>query len=171
VGFNNYRYFYLFLLHLEIGTVYWFFMSYDLAMRSGPFTEAANYIFFTFVLASAAFFAVGGLLALHTYLITTNQSTIEMHDNKAAAKLAKEQGELWVNPYDLGWRKNFESVLGANRFPALPHVIVVFPGCVVWPSDGTKFPTNQQQPPNNKARKALANSDNLSDNEQGSLLV
>ena len=71
-------------------------------------------IFFTLVLTSAAACAVGALLGLHTYLVLTNQTTIEMYANRKAAAKAKRRGDAWNNPYDLGAKRNWLSVLGAG---------------------------------------------------------
>ena len=131
----------MFLLYLWIGTIYWFCNTVNIILveRHGKVTDAENYTLFSFILASAAFLAVGGLLALHTYLVITNQSTIEMYYNKEMRNEARKRGEMnWVNPYNVGWKQNFNIILGTPRlnFP----LIWMLPEGAVMLNDGMHFP-------------------------------
>ena len=114
VGYYNYKYFYLFLFHLFVACVYVTLMTlrafislsakmpehptnYDYKLRAGR-----SSITFAFVLTTAISVAVGGLLAFHTYLILSAQTTIESYGNGVKARNLRLRGEVWRNPYSLG---------------------------------------------------------------------
>lgn len=120
-------YFYNFLFWLWCGCLFLIALTLKPVFAPSDFMYAVLYtpvdgvapshealIFFTLVLTSAAACAVGALLTLHTYLVLTNQTTIEMYANRKAAAKAKRRGEAWSNPYDLGPKRNWLSVLGAG---------------------------------------------------------
>lgn len=44
----------------------------------------------------------------HLYLISRGETSIEGHDNDYYASVARDRGVVYVNPYDLGRRRNFE---------------------------------------------------------------
>jgi len=69
-------------------------------------------IMLCFMLCSAVGLAVFGLLSFHIYLTLTAQSTIEFHANWDKKKRARHLGVRWVNPYDLGWKRNWRQVYG-----------------------------------------------------------
>ena len=114
MGFNNYRYFYNFLFWLWVGCLFlmcctaplilWpsgaqfdFLYGKDALSARGQQPAARDHeglIFFTLVLTAAASVAVGLLLALHTYLTLTNQTTIEMYANNKKKAQAKRRGEV-----------------------------------------------------------------------------
>lgn len=124
MGYYNYRYFYAFLFWLDVGCMYlvcctlpliaWpdedqFVRLYELLDSSNesdnwlltwwrPFSRHEAPIFFILVLTAAAFVAVGGMLAMHTYLVLTNQTTIEWYHNGRMQKRAQRRGE--VRPRD-----------------------------------------------------------------------
>lgn len=102
------RYFYNFLVWLWLGCL--FLMSVTLPLIAFP-TEAQQsflygrgadglptshegLIFFVLVLTAAAACAVGALLALHSFLVLTNQTTIEMYSNGKKKAQARRRGEV-----------------------------------------------------------------------------
>lgn len=56
------------------------------------------------------------LLGWHLYLVFTGQTTLEFYANQGRARACRQQGQRWVNEYDLGWRQNFK--VGWVGFPA-----------------------------------------------------
>ena len=105
---RSFRYFYNFLVWLWLGCL--FLMSVTLPLIAFP-TEAQQsflyargsdgmmsahegLIFFVLVLTAAAACAVGALLALHSYLVLTNQTTIEMYANGKKRAQARRRGEV-----------------------------------------------------------------------------
>jgi len=85
------------------------------------------------VLVAMTFF-----IAWHTYLVLTNQTTIEFFSNWTDASDARRQGERWVNPYSVGMRDNFEQVFGLSR----SHLAWLLPSRKPPPGDGISFPRN-----------------------------
>ena len=53
-------------------------------------------------------FAVPVLCSWHLYMITKNETSIESHDNSYLEGRAKADGLIYLNPYDLGRRRNLE---------------------------------------------------------------
>lgn len=127
-GYANYTFFYNFLFWLEVGCLY--LVALTLPLIAWPTEEqfVAMYtkrpegrlfamheapVFFILMLTAAASIAVGAMLALHTYLLVTNQTTIEMYANGRQKARAQRRGDPWWNPYDLGWRRNITATLGS----------------------------------------------------------
>ncbi len=96
---------------------------------------AAKAVFLTFVLSSAAFLFVGGFWLFHTYLLLTNQTTIEYYGNGRLERIAQSKGENWTNPFDLGWQENFRQTFGCS----ITSFRWLLPGLRPL-GDGTRFP-------------------------------
>jgi hypothetical protein len=133
VGYNNYCYFYNFLFWLEIGCFYLVLVTFPLisyptdqqfmAMYKRAQGEIhppshESYIFCILVLTASAGIAVGALLSLHSYLIITNQTTIELYSNGKKRKQAKRRGDSpFLNPYDLNTiGNNIRSMIGGGKY-------------------------------------------------------
>ncbi|KAJ9188449.1 hypothetical protein P3X46_003808 [Hevea brasiliensis] len=111
VGALNYKYFLLFLFYtfLETSLVTLsllpqfiaFFSDNDIPGTPGTLATA----FLAFVLNLAFAFSVLGFLVMHISLVSVNTTTIEAYEKKTTPK--------WR--YDLGRRKNFEQVFGADK--------------------------------------------------------
>merc|ERR1719263_2659454 len=121
VGFKNYRYFYLFLLWIWIGTIYFllvvfneFYFSLFKPRKSAFKFGTRQYISLSYVISCSVLIAISFLGGFHTYLLATNQSTIEFQINFAERYSAKARGEVWKNPYDMGYLENVRQVLGPN---------------------------------------------------------
>lgn len=121
VGFFNYRYFFLFLLYLFLGCVYCCGVSAQLLwmgpqLSSRLILETLRYgdriLFFVFTLSLSGGLSVSILLFWHTYLILTNQTTIEFYVNMEERRVAGEQGYVYRNPFDEGLRGNLRRVFG-----------------------------------------------------------
>lgn len=124
IGFQNHRYFVLFLLYLCAGCFYVsllaffpFYASTDYR-ASNPGSKTA--ILFVFVMTLSIMIAVGLLLAWHLYLVLTAQTTIEVHYNRNRARHAHMRGEVYHNEYDLGVQKNWQIFFGASKWWFLP---------------------------------------------------
>lgn len=137
VGYFNYRYFVNFLIYIFVGMMYgvivtWepFFLlqseDYRLQVRLEkqthaipirslpmlPFRHEKMYLTLCFMLCVAVGLAILLLGGFHVYLTLTAQTTIEFHANWANKRRAKKNGTKWKNPYDQGWRKNWQQVYG-----------------------------------------------------------
>lgn len=122
VGYYNFRYFYLFLLYIFFGAFYAsvvFAVCYKTdayELRSTKLYWMRRYIgssmsneqvlMYAIALCIAAVISVGGLLAWHTYLLVTNQTTIEYYVNFEEAERCKELQLPFKNPFDRGWKTN-----------------------------------------------------------------
>ena len=72
------------------------------------------------MLVLSVLFALTLFIVWHAYLVLTNQTTIEFYANRFDAADARQHGEVWVNPYTVGWRENFVQVFGPSRCAAAP---------------------------------------------------
>jgi palmitoyltransferase len=72
-----------------------------------------SYADFSFLLTAAVAVALGLLLGWHVYLVSTAQTNIEIHANRAAKQSASLKHERWAgNPYDHGLSTNWRLFLG-----------------------------------------------------------
>ncbi|XP_011084299.1 probable protein S-acyltransferase 15 [Sesamum indicum] len=78
---------------------------------------------------------LGSLFAWHVYLTSRNLTTIEYHEEKRAAWLARKSGQSYHHPYDFGFYKNITLVLGPNVIKWL------WPTAISHIKDGLSFPT------------------------------
>ena len=60
------------------------------------------------LLTGTILFAVGGMLAWHTYLVLTAQGTIDFQKNRDSAAKAAHYGYTWRNVHDLGPARNWQ---------------------------------------------------------------
>eukprot|EP01132_Coremiostelium_polycephalum_P002650 gene2650-3290_t len=90
-----------------------------LCFKNGSSLSSKSYIPFSvlisFVLTLTISLALGGLLFWQLYLIFTNQTTIEFLHNRTQHKKAKSKGEIYTNPFNLGWKDNFKEFFGTGK--------------------------------------------------------
>lgn len=134
IGHFNHRYFFLFMFYIWLGCIYIASVAYgpyierrrlraqlrtegrlqdfsaELEMRGMP--QNASQLSFAFVLTVAVIIALGLLISWHAFLITTAQTSIEFYTNMMRKKNAREDGNIWRNPYDFGYQKNWRIFLG-----------------------------------------------------------
>ncbi|CAM9124158.1 unnamed protein product [Laminaria digitata] len=147
VGYLNYRYFVLFLLYMFVGCVYAVLISapHFLAMANNTGrhrkptaseTKAQSAVMLTFVLALSVGIAISVLLGWHIYLVLTAQTTIEFYQNQTNRSRSRQWGEVWSNPFDVGYKGNWQQVFGQKPFllglmpsrcPPPPPVVDFFP--------------------------------------------
>ena len=65
-----------------------------------------------FMLCLAVGIAVACLGSFHVYLTLSGQTTIEFHGNFINRAKAKRRGEKYRNPYDMGWKRNWQQIYG-----------------------------------------------------------
>lgn len=139
VGFANYRYFVVFLFWIFTACVYGVYITAEpfCAMawassrrrqgmpspRRPRNKKARSAVMFTFVLALSVGIAVSILFFWHVFLLLTGQTTIEFYGNATLRHRAKARGFVYRNPYDQGYRRNFQSVFGSKRHPLVAVVV------------------------------------------------
>jgi len=151
VGFYNYKFFYLFLFYLWVGCMYGVLITSipfvrclnqrgREAMEKNPICMSRSQITFGFIITLSVGIAVGMLLAFHTYLILSAQTTIEFYYNKFSSKARKYKGEVFLNEFDLGRRKNWHSVFGSGKY----WFSWLLPSFSSPPGDGFEYPTRSE---------------------------
>ena len=65
-----------------------------------------------FMLCLAVGIAVACLGGFHIYLVLTGQTTIESHGNFMKRSKAKRSGQKYLNPYDMGSKRNWQQIYG-----------------------------------------------------------
>lgn len=146
VGHFNHRFFFLFMVYLLIGCVYYAFMSFYTAqyvffnITTTEFTDfEKRMVFLGFLLAVALALALAGMVGFHAYLIATNQTTVEFYKNKYLQQVAKARGESHVNEYDVGWKRNIAQFFNISQ--KHPWWKMLLPLFVPPKGDGTRFLT------------------------------
>tara|TARA_B100000524_G_scaffold285441_1_gene160810 strand:+ start:152 stop:625 length:474 start_codon:yes stop_codon:yes gene_type:complete len=134
VGYYNYRFFVLFLLHLAAGSLVVVLCALP-AFTSDELNERGNgVLMFVFVLCLSVLLALAVFIGWHAYLVATNQTTIEFYINRCDAADARRAGHKWANPFDVGCRGNLEQVFGRSR------VSWLLPSRRRPPGDGIQWP-------------------------------
>merc|ERR1711879_157967 len=123
VGHRNYRYSCLFLLYLALCcgfVIVTFFSGFVDALANPRHSkmsfEGRQCISLCFIIAACILLALLLFGGFHTFLVLTNQTTIEFHTNMSNKDKARRRGEIFRNPYDLGRMPNFKQVFGPYRF-------------------------------------------------------
>lgn len=127
VGWRNYRYFFLFLLWLWTGTLFAILMTLfpflAVTKRNGndygfpqiPSKDRSN-ISLMFIICASIAIAISFLFFWHVYLMLSGQTTIEFYINKSKRNKSLAHGKLYFNPFDLGYKKNWQHVMGTSNF-------------------------------------------------------
>jgi len=149
IGFFNYRYFYLFLFYMWSGCMYGIcitVMPFLTCLHAGrgqprnPICMSRSQITFAFIITISVVCAVGLLLAFHTYLILSAQTTIEFYYNKFSGRARRHRAELFLNEFDLGRRKNWHAVFGAGKY----SFSWMLPSWSPPPGDGFEYSTRSE---------------------------
>jgi len=149
VGHRNHRGFFLFLLYLWLGCVYYilmssfpFFKSMDLGTRRWnalhPYLPR-GLLSFSFILAGAISISLTVMTFWNLYLILTSQTTLEFQINSLMARDMKHRGEIFVNYYDLGALRNLKYFF--NVCEKYPWWTALLPISVPPYGDGITFPS------------------------------
>jgi hypothetical protein len=79
-----------------------------------PISKERMPISLAFMLCLAIGISVACLGGFHLYLCLTGQTTIEFHGNWMNKRKAKRLNKKYKNPYDLGWRRNWQQIYGTQ---------------------------------------------------------
>ena len=141
VGYHNHRHFVLFLFFILFGCIYIATLLGLCATDTVVYDQMLwninqHYLFFVMVLCGSMTIAMGGFLGWHTYLVLTNQTTIEFQTNKLMAMRYRMRGKTFSNPFDLGVRRNIEFIFGTSKIWE-----ILLPRIQKLPFDGVFYPT------------------------------
>lgn len=104
VGYFNRKFFVLFLFYTVLTTAYAVCSTYFWHNLNFADAEEANSaLFFSMILNTTLCVTVSGFGAFHVKMVLTNETTIE-----------PGRGCSGRSAYNVGWRKNWESVMGEN---------------------------------------------------------
>ncbi|EIW72914.1 hypothetical protein TREMEDRAFT_42080 [Tremella mesenterica DSM 1558] len=125
VGLHNQRHFVLFMAWLSFATWVVSLMGYSRFWDSFDFREPwpgmSPRIAYTllYVLSLAIGFCVPVLLLWHLYMVSKGETSVESHDNAYLETRAKAEGLIYLNPYDLGKKRNLELFfnIGSGGYP------------------------------------------------------
>ena len=120
--------FFLFLLWLWTGTVFAILMTlfpFLTISRPGSRNKYGfpniskshrSNISMMFIICVSIAVAVSFLFFWHVYLVLSGQTTIEFHINRSKKHRSSAHGKLFYNPFDLGYKKNWQHVMGTSHF-------------------------------------------------------
>lgn len=131
VGHRNLRHFYLFLAHTAAACA--LFLRVGWTPLVGPAlrtrTEVGAEFLVALVTVLAVLMAAALFVAWNTYLVLTNQTTIEFYGNTCGGD-RRPRNTCHTRPYDLGWRENWRQVFGTGLWFLLPWTVTEGAGLV-----------------------------------------
>ncbi|XP_071090056.1 palmitoyltransferase ZDHHC16-like isoform X1 [Haliotis cracherodii] len=74
-----------------------------------------NAIIFEFLLCTGVCIALGLLTVWHARMISTAETSVEVHINKKERKRLRKKGMIFKNPYDFGFVENWKIFLGIEK--------------------------------------------------------
>ncbi|KAJ3437850.1 palmitoyltransferase zdhhc16 [Anaeramoeba flamelloides] len=112
IGYHNHKFFILFLIYLSIGCLYAIYLTFPSFLQELGFSSSTKPVegklVFVCILCISTLVGVLFLTGWHFFLLLTNQTTIEFYLFQALKAEAIANGRTFQNPFDLGYRKNFE---------------------------------------------------------------
>jgi len=145
VGYNNYRYFCLFLLFLALSCLFiivvfgYNFQKVIFSWSRRGTRSFRQCVMTSFMICCSIVVALCILGGFHFYLVLTNQTTIEFQINMIRRRESRRNGEFYRNPYDLGRSRNCMEVFGPNRFYGFKWLFPWLPGTLPPTGDGIAF--------------------------------
>ena len=151
VAYNNYGHFLRLLMYLVVGCAFVATVGMRPFLASMEVNASVPYVQgdllvrllsrrtrlqMTVVMALALGSALLALLLWNWWLAVTATTGIEVYAARSARKKLQLRGRIWVNQYDLGWRRNLEEVFGTPSWWRWMLPTLSFP-----PGDGHRFPT------------------------------
>jgi len=150
VGHRNYRHFCLFLLFLAMSCMFGiivFCAPFADSLLFGGFRsfrrrlprEGRQSILTSVMICMSILVALTILGGFHVYLVLSNQTTIEFQTNWIRRRMARQNGEYYRNPYDLGRTRNFQQVFGPNAICGLKWLLPYLSAAPT--GDGMEYPS------------------------------
>ncbi|KAI3470491.1 hypothetical protein Pfo_027154 [Paulownia fortunei] len=139
VGHRNYKSFLLLVFYATVASIYSAIVITSCAFKNDWDSTGGHPVKSFHVgcglMSVGLSLMLGTLLVWHIYLTSHNMTTIEYHEGKRAAWLARKSGLGYHHPYDVGSYKNITLVLGPDMLKWL------WPTAVGHIKDGLSFPT------------------------------
>jgi len=142
IGYNNHRYFMLFLFYLWSASIHVCITLTLVALDKVWYDPVvwynwATWLSFVDILSGSMGVTMSGFMGWHIYLILTNQTTIEFQFNKFKTVSAKRSGRANLNEYDVGMKSNVEQIFGARS----RWIYLILPSLTAPPLNGCEYPT------------------------------
>ena len=80
-----------------------------------PSKDRSN-ISLMFIICASIAIAISFLFFWHVYLMLSGQTTIEFYINKSKRNKSLAHGKLYFNPFGLGYKRNWQHVMGTSNF-------------------------------------------------------
>ncbi|KAH6804914.1 DHHC-type zinc finger family protein [Perilla frutescens var. frutescens] len=140
VGQTNYKPFLLLVFYAAAATTYSAIIIISCIMKdwdaaSSPISKAFRIGIGSWITALSL--TLWSLLIWNMYLASHNMTSIEYHEGKRAAWVARKSGLSYHHPYDVGFYKNATLVLGPDMLKWL------WPAAISHIKDGLSFPTTR----------------------------
>ncbi|KAL1405134.1 hypothetical protein Q8F55_008757 [Vanrija albida] len=145
VGLHNQRHFVLFMFWITLGC--WtvllvgfarFWETFDFVTEWDAYTPKIGFTL-AYVLSLAIGIAVPILGGWHLVMVAAGETSIETHDNDYLSRKAKSEGLVYLNPYDLGRRRNLQNFFNVGP-GGYPFITLLFPLLVPPYSNGWEWP-------------------------------
>lgn len=82
-------------------------------------------VLYQFILCSGVTLALGLLMLWHAKLISAGETSIELHINNSQRKKFKKKNLVYKNPYDYGFKKNWQVFLGFSNFKSFCRYVLL----------------------------------------------
>ncbi|KAK0469401.1 DHHC palmitoyltransferase-domain-containing protein [Desarmillaria tabescens] len=131
VGLHNERHFVMFMAYLVIATFAFVLFGYPqllvalgLGMHvSWRYRVSLTLYLLIYILSAVLCLAVGIMCAWHLTAISAAETSVESQDYEVYKRVARNRGDVFVNSYDLGRRKNLQLFFNLEEYPLYTLII------------------------------------------------
>ncbi|KIM80330.1 hypothetical protein PILCRDRAFT_97949 [Piloderma croceum F 1598] len=135
VGIHNERHFVMFMAYLVLSTFCFSILGYQQMFKAlgvtfdsqsdWPYLMPQLPFILIYILSVVLCIAVSIMLSWHLWSICKGETSVEGQDHEVYRNVAKQRGDIFVNSYDLGKRKNLELFfnIGENGYPIYTLVL------------------------------------------------
>jgi len=134
VGLYNERHFILFMFYFVVSTATYCVLGYHhllaalgVYIDNWPYFVPPTAFVLIYILAGILCIAVVLMLSFHIWGIAKGETSVESHDFPMYSKRAKSRGNVFVNSYDLGKRRNLELFFNVGPHGEYSYLTLIFP--------------------------------------------